>query len=333
MSDEQIKPPEETSLRILPKSGLKLQSNPPPALAEIINRSLVHIQTSKTLSVRHRVGAYELCWPDYSLVCAWAEDLGLTPEETIRRLLIQAGISDGEWDTRIEDGRFRSLCVATSVFEEFVHMETLSVSSIPPIKGLAVEKLYLRLKNTPVGLDLSFFPNLMELECRDNQLTELGLSHVPNLTVLECGGNQLSELDLTHVPYLTELCCRSNQLTNLALFRATNLTRLSCSENPLTQLNLSYLANLTSLACLTNQLTELDLSHVPNLKTLSCMGNQLTELDLSHVPKLEMLWCFEKQLTTLDISNLQNLKQFGYDKDKTRLIQRPDQQKTPLPLF
>jgi Leucine Rich repeats (2 copies) len=238
-----------------------------PALAEIMSKSLVHIQTSKALATRHRIGEHELCWPDYSLVCAWAEELRLTPEETIRRLLVRTKISDGEWDTRIEEGRFKSLCVSTS---ELYTMETLSVSSIPSIKGLVVEALYLRLRETSTGLDLSLFPNLTHLECRDNHLTELDISRVPNLTVLECGENQLSELDLSHVP---------------------NLTELECDRNQLSELNLSDVPNLTELDCRSNQLTKLDLSHVPNLTRLSCSENPLIELDLSHVPNLSQLGC------------------------------------------
>jgi Leucine-rich repeat (LRR) protein len=295
MSQEHPITPAANSLLIRPSYGLvSLPEGGSPALSEIISRSLVHIQASRALATRHRIGEHELCEPDYGLVCAFAEDLRLPPEEVLKRLLLpKSGYLFP--DTRIEDGRFKEL---------LVDRETLPISSIPFIEGLVVERLFLRLQETPSGLDLSMFPNLTVLYCGWNPLTELDLSQVPNLTVLWCGENQLTELDLSQVPNLTKLECEGNQLTELDLSQVSNLTKLDCDRN---------------------QLTELDLSQVPNLTVLYCDGNQLTELDLSQVPNLTELYCDWNPLTELDISNLQNLNSLSYDEGKTRLIQRPDQ--------
>ena len=239
MSEEVPITPAESSLVIRPSTGLvSLAEGGSPALAEIIGRSLVHIQASRALATRHRIGEHELCGPDYGLVCAFAEDLRLPPEEVLRRLLLpKSGYLFT--DTRIEDGRFKELQV---------DRETLPISSIPFIKGLVVERLFLRFQETLSGLDLSTFPNLTKLDCDGNQLTALDLSQVPNLTELSCGSNQLTELDLSQVPDLGGLWCAKNQLIELDLSQVPNLNDLHCSENQLTELDIRNLQNLNSLS-------------------------------------------------------------------------------------
>jgi len=284
-------------------------------LTEIINRSLVHIQTSKALEMRHRVGEHELCWPDYRLVCAIAEDVRLPPKEALKRLLLSTSRGSSSWDTRIEDGRLKALQV---------DRDTLPLSSIPFIEGLVVEILDLQFQESFSGFDLSMFPNLTELLCTDNRLAELDLSHVPKLAKLTCYSNHLTKLDLSHVPNLMELWCFSNHLTELDLSHVPNLTALWCHCNQLTELDLSYVPNLTALLCFGNQLTELNLSHLSNLRELWCWDNHLTKLNLTATPNLTLLKCSDNCLTELDIRNIQNLEDLEYD-PAVRLIQRADQ--------
>jgi hypothetical protein len=61
------------------------------------------------------------------------------------------------------------------------------------------------------------------------------------------------------------------------------------------------------------------------IQTIDCGDCRLIELDLSAVPLLTDLGCSDNELTELDIRPLWNLTELSYDKDKTRLIQRPDQ--------
>ena len=131
----------ETALALISDGGT-------PALSEIVNRSLIQIQTSKALGMRHRVGEQELFGPDYRLVCAFAEDLRLTPEEVLRRLLLVVESGHGRWNTKIEEGRFKALRVDKG---------ELPVSSIPAVAGLVVESLKLRLKEAPKNIDFSMF--------------------------------------------------------------------------------------------------------------------------------------------------------------------------------
>jgi Leucine-rich repeat (LRR) protein len=61
------------------------------------------------------------------------------------------------------------------------------------------------------------------------------------------------------------------------------------------------------------------------LTSLACSYNEINSLDLSAVPMLTQLFCHTNQLTELDIRPLKRLKTLKFDSDKTRLIQRPDQ--------
>ena len=93
-------PTEESGLRIQREAGLaKLPNEGSPALSEIISRSLVHIQTSRALGIRQRIGEHELCGPDYRLVCTWAEELRLTPEVVLKRLLKEPKWAKGDCTT------------------------------------------------------------------------------------------------------------------------------------------------------------------------------------------------------------------------------------------
>ena len=316
-SPEEFHPDEQNRLIIRRDTALALLSDGGGrALSEIVNRSLVHIQTSKALGMRHRVGEQELFGADYRLVCAFAEDLRLTPEEVLRRLLLVVENGQEHWDTKIEDGRFKALRIDE---------DTLPVSSIPSIAGLVVESLqWWGLKEAPTGIDFSMFPHLTRLDCSDNQLTDLDLSQVPNLTVFSCNMNPLTKLDLSRVPNLMELYCQDVHLTELDLSGVPHLTLLMCYNNQLTELDLSQIPNLTGLECVGNQLSELNIRNLRNLMWMQCSDNQLTELDLAQVPNLTDLYCDGNQLTELDIRNLRNLETLECD-PVTRIIQRPDQ--------
>lgn len=337
MPQETPQPPEEATI-IRRESGLAILPNGgAPALSEIINRSLVHIQTSKALGMRHRIGEHELCGPDYHLVCAWADELWMTPEGVLQQLMDEPNEEWYKgWQTFIEDGHFKTL---------LVNRKALPFSVLPTITGLSIRRLCLGGGENISKLDLASVPDLTELDCSGSQLAELDLSQIPHLTALFCQENQLSNLDISPVSDLTELGCWENQLTDLDLSAVCNLTNLFCWENQLTCLDLSPVPNLINLFCRKNKLTELDLSKVHelsllwcennqltgldlseshNLAELSCDGNQLSELALSDVPNLTVLSCIKNQLTELDIRNLGNLETLKYDPG-TRIIQRPDQ--------
>ena len=175
---------------------------------------------------------------------------------------------------------------------------------------------------------IEFFPELENLDCSENQLTQLDVSKNPKLKRLVCYENKLTSLDVSGNTSLTELHCYTNQLTSLNLGENANLDKLNCVVNRLTSLDLSGNANLTILSCSSNLLTSLDVSNNPNLTLLDCERNLLTslnvskntalvalvcgsnkldELDVSENTALKELYCSNNQLTSLDVSNNPNL--------------------------
>ncbi len=244
----------------------------------------------------------------------------------------------------------------TALACDYNQLTELDLSAIPRLTSLSCDC------NQLTELDLSDVSCLTNLSCNDNNLTELDVSLVPQLTTLSCFHNEISKLAVSPVSQLTCLDCSDNEITKLDLSAVPQLTCLDCSGNELTELDLTNTSPLTELSCNYNQLTKLDLSNVTQLRKLSCGHNQLTKLDLSNVPQLEGLSCGGNQLTNLDVTCLENYPFFGlievddktspfqsydednripfrstgpntqinpfeldYDEDKTRLIQRPDQ--------
>ena len=100
----------------------------------------------------------------------------------------------------------------------------------------AVETINVNYMNIRSLKGIEFFPNLTELYCVGNQLTELDMSQNKELQTLDCVVNQLTELDVSQNKKLKKLQCSANQLTELDVRSNTALERLSCKENQLTEL-------------------------------------------------------------------------------------------------
>ena len=162
-------------------------------------------------------------------------------------------------------------------------------------------------KNIESLQGLEYFTNLINLDCADNQLSELDVSKNTALIFLNCTINQLSELDVSKNINLKVLQCYQNQLTKIELGDNTNLETLHCYGNQLTNLDVSKNTNLETFSCYDNQLTKLELADNTNLKYLSCNKNQLSELDVSKNTNIETLYCEDNQLTKIELGDNTNL--------------------------
>lgn len=117
-------------------------------------------------------------------------------------------------------------------------------------------------------LDVKNSKLLIELDCsKNNRLTALDLdvAHKPNLVRVECQNNQLTSLILGENKGLEKLNCANNQLTQLNLKNMISLKELRCQNNQLTALDVSSSPNLTTLVLKNNHLTSLNLDNNPNL--------------------------------------------------------------------
>ncbi|WNE41419.1 MAG: hypothetical protein AM1032_000159 [Mycoplasmataceae bacterium] len=132
-------------------------------------------------------------------------------------------------------------------------------------------------------LDLTAFTNLKELNCSNNQLTQLILPE--QLETLYCSGNQIVNLDLINLTNLICLHCDQNELNELILHNGNKLEDIDVSENNLTYFNCDELnsKNLISLKINNNHLTSFDYYKL-NSKTLRYLwiyNNNFEIIDLS----------------------------------------------------
>lgn len=134
------------------------------------------------------------------------------------------------------------------------------------VSHLKLEYLYCSHNNLE-QLDVKNSKWLRELDCSKNELTVLDVDviHKPNLVRVECQNNQLTSLILGENKMLRKLNCANNQLTQLNLNNMISLTELNCANNQLTVLDVSSSPNLTTLWLKNNQLTSLNLDNNPNL--------------------------------------------------------------------
>jgi hypothetical protein len=139
--------------------------------------------------------------------------------------------------------------------------------------------------------------NIKSIECSHDKISNIswvkgirggwkiksleGLSYFRDLVILDCSGNELTHLDVSNNSNLIKLGCGSNQLASLDVSRNINLNMLGCWDNELTSLDLSNNKSLNKLWCFKNRLLNLDVSQNLLLTDLLCSNNPLTTLNLS----------------------------------------------------
>ncbi len=147
------------------------------------------------------------------------------------------------------------------------------------------------------------FTNLVNLDCRNNELSSLDLSNNMALFELDCSDNQLTSLILGNNTTLQRLRANQNQLSALDVSSHISLREMSVNLNSLTSLDISNNIILEDLSAYNNNISTLNLNGAEALKTLSAGGNQLIVLDVSNNLNLESLGASSNQLSSLDVSN------------------------------
>lgn len=292
------------------------------------------------------IGKQSFFEPDYMQLMLWAAALEMDPEELVERLekpvellVNQIGAFGYTATGRIKLGH-HSTFVNGRLINICWNLEEFPVVAFEWVAGLMIEELEVVWPQKTPGaagnrihvsqcilpeLELRDLTQLRELRCQRLGLRQLKLSGVPALSWLNCCENQLAELNLSDLPLLEKVFAGNNQIAALDMSVLPKLTELSVSGNKLVTLDLSCVPKLEGFWVSDNQLSVLNLSCVPFLTTLVADNNQLRSLNLSVVPLLKALWVEKNDLAELDIRPLLHLETLGYDKDRTRLIQRPDQ--------
>ena len=153
---------------------------------------------------------------------------------------------------------------------------------------------------------IQYFKQLAELNCSNNNLTELSLMGLTKLTTLNCSNNALTELYFNGNGNLTSLDCHNNLLTGFYNGLPDNLQYVNVSNNKFT----------TLAVCNKNYLTTLDASNNPNMTRLDCYSNALTSLNVSGCSALTYISCSGNKFTTLSITNFSSLKTLNIQNNK-----------------
>jgi Leucine-rich repeat (LRR) protein len=156
-------------------------------------------------------------------------------------------------------------------------------------------------------------PNLRELDCRDNQLTELDVAGLAKLTTLQVGSNRLAALAPGDCPRLRRLDCERNYLDRLAIEALVELEHVDVSFNQLEHLALGRCAALEHLAADNNHLKTLQIEDCPSLAVLTVAGNALTALPLSDTPVLADLDVSENAIEALSLAGCPRLARLTAD--------------------
>jgi Leucine-rich repeat (LRR) protein len=337
----------DESLPLVPLAGSQLArhgSGGGRILDDMVSSALTTSQKEGALIPRYRIGDIDFCEPDYRQMLLWAEDMEMTPEEVLLALwneedtlFHKLGPSYDSFNkTYIREGRLKRLYwnFDRLLIYRFDWLEELELEAVEFVGDALTTSLALASRSLLsldcMGcgfeeLDLRSVPALQYLWCTCNQLAKLDLHLTPSLKSLDCSSNKLTELDLGNSHRLEWLDCSGNEIYELDFTRTEGLKTLLCSSNQIEKLDIRSIPDLQWLDCSGNAIKRLDLCESESLQELGCDYNLLTELDLSGTTMLRGLSCIGNELEELDIRPLQHLESLTYDRDRTRLIQRPDQ--------
>jgi Leucine-rich repeat (LRR) protein len=158
---------------------------------------------------------------------------------------------------------------------------------------------YLKVSRTSDIYKISL-PNLMQLNCNDNESIVDSCLDVPNLRILNCNSN----------------------ITNESIKTMTKLTYLDLGLN-MNISNISCLKDLTTLICgINNIIGDNSLSHLTNLEYLDChhAGLNFSDVSLQYLTKLNYLYYSEHCLfTSKEVKKIKSLHHwfirstYGYD--------------------
>jgi len=144
----------------------------------------------------------------------------------------------------------------------------------------AIKNLNLQNKSLEGNLDLTSFYNLEELDCSNNNITNLRLSS-NELRYLDCSRNNLSDLDLTQLKAskLTYLRVANNNLSNRDLSMFSNFVNLEVLivGNDSDKKNNNFVGSLEPLQNLSH-LQELDISNTNIDSGLDCLPASLVNI-------------------------------------------------------
>lgn len=167
-------------------------------------------------------------------------------------------------------------------------------------KGYAERAGWQRLRSTAEGCAMR------ELECYDQGIRSLdGIELFPQLEQLTCSDNPISELDLNALPRLERLYALDVPLKRLAMDSCHHLKQVQISHTEISTVDLRPFPELELLLFIFSPLKEIDLTPCRDLKHLYLRATQIREVDLRPCAHLLELHALDSQLETIIISEEQ----------------------------
>lgn len=163
--------------------------------------------------------------------------------------------------------------------------------------GLAVKAHGKYLQATPEGCAAT------ELECYDQGIRSLdGIELFPQLEQLTCSDNPISELNVNALPHLQRLYGVNLPLERFDADSCHDLRVIQLSHTHLDTLGLTPFPLLESLFCIYSPLRAIDLAPCPNLHTLYIRFTLIQEVDLTPCPDFWQLHALDTPLRTVTVT-------------------------------
>ena len=183
----------------------------------------------------------------YQYVCTPHIPMGMIGEFTVTNV--------GNTQTYVPDDNFENALInlgLDNILDNYV-----ATASIDTVTILNVSS-----KNIADLTGIEDFTALLELNCSENQLSELDVSHNTYLSTLDCSDNYLTSLNLSQNTALTLLRCYNNQLSTLDVKNGNNTYFLHIFSHFATQNNPNlYCINVDDANWSTANWTSIDPQH------------------------------------------------------------------------
>lgn len=166
--------------------------------------------------------------------------------------------------------------------------------------GYAEKAGWHKLRPTAEGCTLS------ALECYGQGIRSLeGIEMFPQLEQVTCSDNPLTELDLNTLPHLQRLYGINLPLKRIAIDNCHRLQHIELSHNHLESIDLAPFPELEFFFCIFAPLTAIDLSPCRSLKSLYIRGTHIGEVDLRPCSNLLELHALDTPLQTIIVTEEQ----------------------------
>lgn len=166
--------------------------------------------------------------------------------------------------------------------------------------GYAEKAGWHKLRPTAEGCALS------ALECYGQGIRSLeGIEIFPQLEQVTCSDNPLTELDLNTLPHLQRLYGINLPLKRIAIDNCHRLQHIELSYSHLESIDLAPFPELEFFFCIFAPLSTIDLSPCRSLKSLYIRGTQIGEVDLRPCSNLLEIHALDTPLQTIIVTEEQ----------------------------